>query len=274
MFSRTIQRAFVLALIGLSSTACVSRGFPTHGGGKRFFREQELISVAIDRAVADLELDRITDQEVRADNPANPSESPAGLKNGIGLAIFSVADSGGGRRSSGGGPSIGNLFGILGSDAMDATSAATGNELLSKAQTDYSSFGFTSSADLDYLKGKIVQRILGAKIRFNPNPVTEEGKSVLNTGAIVVTVGEIGIDESSFNALVCSSNRLVARVQLNAWYVRQGASGAPIVTPLLKDSVAGTTHQGRYAEWYVLGIGPVNKTTPQFVPIEGRNTNE
>ena len=85
-----------------------------------------------------------------------------------------------------------------------------------------------------------------------------------------MTVGEIGIDESSFNALVCSSNRLVARVQHNAWYVRQGVTGEPIVTPLLDDSVAGTTHQGRYAEWYVLGIGPVNNTTPQFTEVEER----
>lgn len=242
-----LARIAVLGLLGVLSTGCVSRGFPTHGGGKRFSREQQALSTAIDAAVAEIDFELL------------PEEVRTSLNEGVGLLVFSVADSGGGVRSGGGGGL--DLFGLFGGGSVSSGSVAA--TVRPPAPTGYASYGSTSSEDLEYLKGRIVHRILEEKIRFNP----VDSEAGLESGMIIVTVGEFGIDESSFNALIVSSNRLKSRVQLNAYFVRQveGAGTEPEVHPLCASRDKGVTFESLYEEWYLLGLGPVN--TPSVLPV-------
>lgn len=249
------------ALLALAMfPACVTRGYPTHGGGKRFAPEQAIVTRSIDGALSQVDFSGVKDLI------AAPDLGPTS----VAVQVFSVAHSGGGVQSSAG--FLGSLLGItpvIGSGQQggggwqppsapahgyQAVAAGAVANALPAGPGTYSAFAFESADDIRYLMGRVVERLGAAGLRV-ATPKGEHANPV-----ICILVSELGIDQSDFSALVYSEKELVARTSVEAFLISNGEKDSVVTTPLGRGTSAW-----RFREDFFLGFGPLSGGVPEEV---------
>lgn len=258
---RTLSWILLCACSVLGS--CISRGYPTHGGGKRFFREQEILTRATDTAVSSLDFEKVIEliQEPASTGevPPAPNSSGALLSKGVTLHVSSVAHSGGGVQT-GSNIGIGGLVsGLFTGGAMMATGQApVSSQGPLVGPGAYASYVFESADDIRYLAA-VVERCLAA--RNVPCYGISDGKVKAGTPVLRVVVKEFGIDQSDLNLIIYGEKRLKARVVVEAYVSRDDGTG-------YKSLGVGQASY-TFAEDFFLGFGPLSSKN-----VEGGITNE
>lgn len=119
--------SLVSAFVLVSLTSCVTQGFPNHGGGKRFFVEQHLVSRSAEVALNDVDWSQVT------------KEGP------VRVYVIAMGDEGGGLTPQGGG------------DMFQPGMTAPGD-------SGYQSFAFANARDIEYVKGSVERRLAAAGV--------------------------------------------------------------------------------------------------------------
>lgn len=258
MSERCLQRFFVPLLGALAATlaGCVSRGYPTHGGGKRFFHEQALVTNAIDAAVAQVPFDRVK-EVVDASDAKNDGS--------IAVQVFSVAHSGGGVQTGATGPLAG-IFGaspVLGGAQQGGggNTVALGSAGAAAGGGNYFAFGFESADDVRYLMGRVTERLGSVGLRV-VSPTADVGKPML-----CVLVRELGIEQSGFNAFIYQEKKLAARASVELFVVARRADGDPGVN-VESVPIGRGAATWRFREDFFLGFGPLTGGEPEPDPID------
>lgn len=244
-------QAITLLLLTLLA-GCVTRGYPTHGGGKRFFQEQALVTGAIDSALDQINFEPLGEMITR----------DAGTKaKSIGVHVFSVAHSGGGISNGGNGvfgSALGGLFGgsFGGGSAKrnhsNAFSAPLAPALNGVKGDGYLSYAFGSADDIRYVMGRLI-----GKLGQEGLSVQTAEKQSADKPTLCILIRQLGIDQSDFSALVYSEKLLRARSSIEAFVVHQTENEdkekVTTVTPLGEGT--GTM---RFREDFFFGIGPLS----------------
>lgn len=230
------------AIVALALLAgCATRGYPTHGGGKRFSHEQDVVARSIDRAIARLDLTRLLDL----------ADAKSRSERKIPVQIYPMAHSGGGVQTGSTGL-FGSLFGVapvLGAAEQGmAAPAVSGPQAAFGA---YSAYGFETADDLRYLMGRLVARLGDAGLQCIA-PKEGETRSVL-----CLLVSELGIDQSDFSALVYTEKQLVARTRIEAFLVGPDPEAANKIDVKCVPLGIGAS-AWRFREDYFLGFGPIS----------------
>lgn len=230
-------------LLLLSLTACQVRGIPAHGGGKRFYREQEVLALATQNA-----LDLVDWRQVGSS---------------VRVFVFTVGDEGGGVQSGGGL----RLSGLMGGGASKSMGPGTGfgGGGVSFSNLEYAPLAVASNRDIEYLRGAVMGALYDAGSTVVTN--IDAGKA---QGDVVILAHVFGTDRWTDRTLfVFRDEHLDAHVRLDAWYVP--GSGRPIrLTP------GGASAYSQYIEEYFFGFirdrhgavvtstggGPVGPPTP------------
>lgn len=250
------RMAGALALVALATTGgCVTRGYPTHGGGKRFFQEQALVAGSVDGALAQIDFARLAKRD-----DGTPRTQ-------IAVHVFAVAHSGGGVQTSGTG-FLGSLFGAV--PVLGAGQQAGGGAVVpvvgatAATGSGYFAFGFESADDMRYLMGRVIAKLGAAHLRVETPKEMKPDQEVL-----CILVSQLGIDQSDFNALVYSEKVLRARTQLEAFLVthEQDADDPNRTSPVARLIGTGTSTM-RFREDFFLGFGPISGGTPEIDATE------
>lgn len=258
---RTLSWILLCACSVLGS--CISRGYPTHGGGKRFFREQEILTRATDAAVGSLDFEKVFEVARKAKPPGSLPQSGGGgdertLK-GVTLIVSSVAHSGGGVQT-GSNIGIGGLVsGLFTGGAMMATGQAPApGQGPIVGPGAYASYVFESADDIRYLAA-VVERCLASRgvACFG----LKDGAVEAGLPVVRVVVKEFGIDQSDLNLIVYGEKRLKARVVVDA-YASMPEGGH-------FESLGVGQASYTFAEDFFLGFGPLSNQN-----VEGGVTNE
>lgn len=232
----------LLGLVLLVNVGCVTRGYPTHGGGKRFFREQQVVSAAINGALGQLDLSQLS--ECKPKDKAVP------------LQVFSMSHSGGGVQN-GSGIGVGGLLGGLLGFGTAAAFANGGSPAAaypaavaagSAAPGGYSTYLVESADDLKYLTGALV-RELG-----NLGYAVKQPKAGASGGVLTILVSELGIDQNDLNLIVYGEKRLKARAVMEAFWVNHNADSGTTTYHSLGRGGATST----FSEDFFLGFGPLS----------------
>lgn len=206
--------------------SCVSQNIPAHGGGKRLFYEQALISKAVDSAIDQLDLD-----EVKADLEASDT------RNAVEVYVIAMGDEGGGAGSE---PS---LFGALFSrPAANQPSVAVGGHSGSS-----STHAFSNARDIEYIRGKVLQSLAGSGV-----PIATEQADT--NGKLYLLVSEFGTAKETFQLILYSESKLTARAAMEAFYVTPGPAGSLNEFSSLGKGECTTEYLARY----VFGSGPIH----------------
>jgi hypothetical protein len=216
----------------LFAAACATRGYPAHGGGKRFFTEQALVTRSIDDAISQIDFTRV--------------RSDVGDVSDIAVQIFSVAHSGGGATSD---PS--SFFPFL--NQLGPGAAAMPVLPVGGTSSGYFAFGFESADDIRYLMGRLIGKLAEVGLRV----VTPRAEAAPGP-VLCVLVGELGIDLSGFNAVVYREKELRARTSLELFVVAGGVGGTAGTTTKIGRGAA--TY--RFEEDYFLFFGPLVTAVP------------
>jgi hypothetical protein len=242
-------------LLSLTAVGCTTRGFPNHGGGKRFFQEQALVTQSIDDALAAVDWPQLKDL-VKSVTDAPPS---------LAVQIYCVSHSGGGAQSPAS-PNLGMGFQVhpagahrqLPQDARDPVRAGVQQTAAAGAPTNYMAFAFESADDIRYLMGRVVQQLgeQGIEVAI---PTDSTPDTVL-----CLLVGELGTDHSNFNALIYAERVLTARTRVEAYLLHRVTDPGP--TARLR-KLGGGAGQFRLRENYFLGFGPLSGGTPERDPF-------
>lgn len=253
----------MLLLLSSLATSCVTRGYPTHGGGKRFYREQEIITRAIDTAVGSLDFGKLVEKLTA---PLKEGDGKRELSNGVTLRLTTVAHSGGGVQSGSNIGIAGLVSGLLTGGAMMASGQGAGSPALSPAPAplvgpgSYSSYVFESADDAGYLAAVVTRYLADCKVPchgISANEKENAGRPTLH-----VIVKELGIDQSDMNLIVYGEKRLKARVVVEAFLTQQGAHD-------FYEHLGVGQASYTFAEDFFLGFGPLSSQN-----VEGGVTNE
>lgn len=230
-------RALCIALGALVLTSCASQGFPSHGGGKRFFYEQHLVTRAVDEAIAQLDFDGLNDS----------LEDPG--SNLFNVWVIAVNDAGGGND----GGLIGGLpSSFLPDDDADARRDAASSQ---SGQSSFSSAYSESNRDIDWVRARVCQALLERGINVTWTPAQ-------GSHQIYVLVNELGIAKSGFNMLVYSERQLEARASIEAYYIQELPQAANVKWSY-HSLGRGECTTSMYEE-YILGAGPINDREETF----------
>jgi len=230
----------LLGLVLLTTVGCVTRGYPTHGGGKRFYREQQVVAAAINEALGQLQLDGLKGEVQKGVVP---------------VQVFSMAHSGGGVQSGSGigvGGLLGGLFGFgaaaVANDNPGAAYPAAVAANSAASAGSYSSYAFESADDIRYLTGALVRELgsLGFAVRS-----PDAGAS---GGVLTILVSELGIDQNDLNLVVYGEKRLRARAVIEAFWVQFDADKESLSYKSLGRGGATST----FSEDFFLGFGPLS----------------
>lgn len=267
--SRALTCAIVLACL-VSASGCVTRGYPTHGGGKRFYNEQAIVTRSIDAALAEIDFGKVV--------AALPAEDRQ--RGTIAVHLFAVAHSGGGVQT----PSSGLFGGILGGSLLfggsgDQSVLGAGQQGIGAAvhavplgvgavpgnPNGYFAFGFESADDIRYLMGRVIGRLGEVGLRVE-TPTANAGRRPV----LCIMISELGIDQSDFNALVYSEKKLRARAALEAFLVGHHPDD-PEPDSIATTAIGKGAATFRFREDFFLGCGPLSGGVPeQDVAEDGR----
>jgi hypothetical protein len=215
---------------------------PSHGGGKRFAIEQQLISAVAKRAILDL-----------------PIEDLRGLKGYVNITV--IYDEGGGYVNGGRlsasevlGASAAAARSYLGGDGLYNTTRNKSAELafnVSKAPTNYSKDISFNSSDGRHFVNLASSFLLRNNIMKDPNPETD-GPADFIMDVMVDTMGTIW---KRTDWGVVNSDSLTAVVSYEYEII-------PLKDELKKISKVGNvSYEAKYQDNYVLWMGPTKSET-------------
>lgn len=192
--SKSILAAATLGAILAIATGCAGHGIPGHGGGMRFYWEQETLDLATEECLKNIGLGQLSGKSVR-------------------LVVHSVGYEGGGTSSKAPGlidfGVMGNLVGRAapGGSAM-ATSAAD------SGAGEYQPYAIANARDIEYLKGALIFKLAEAGVT-----ICDAGNSQACAGTLHVLVPVFGTDKWSHGFMVMRQERLTAKVKVAMVFV-------------------------------------------------------
>lgn len=259
LLTRTRTAALLAVVPMLAIGGCVTRGYPTHGGGKRFFQEQAIVAGSIDAALNQLDWQKLADE-------VNPDKMP---NSSVRVHVYTMAHSGGGVQSN----SSTFLGGLLNSvPFFGGISALAGNQPSSSGgpvivpvgsgaqspQGSYQSFGFESADDVRYLMGRVVSKLGDVGLQAVTPPALDPKQPSLQ-----ILVSQLGIDQSDFSALIYNEKLLRARTRVEAFLIstKKNLDDQEETTVTALGAGTGTM---RFREDFVFGFGPISGGTPEL----------
>ena len=226
-------------LIALCLSACGTvTGVPSHGGGKRFAVEQELISASARGALRAINLAPLAGRSVRVVFASIGDEGSGNLTGGR-LSLDRVLSA----AYSSGAVTRTDIAGGLSQQAVRGVASAAGLGLNSDGATSYRSEAFINPRDTDFLSSLVTGHLLmaGAQIKGNPALPAE--------ALVIVLVDVFGTIRDRTDFLVYNRERLRARTALEIVVVRQ--SDGTVVLPAQRGAA-----EAEWSEDYVLWSGP------------------
>lgn len=234
----------VVVLIALALTSCVSQSFPTHGGGKRFYWEQHIVSRSAREAVDQLEL----------------GEKLKGVDGVIRVNVIAMADDGGGFEASSESP-LGFLgFGREIFPAVDSSNTAA------RVDSKYRPYQVSTARDMAYLTALVERSLAEANVTVATDLTSPTADPIV--GELFVLVSEFGTAKTTSNWIVYSSRALRARTTVSAYLVKfekkdeRSASSQKRYTYLSIGSGRGTVAM---KEGYIFGIGPIGDASERVM---------
>lgn len=215
---------------------------PSHGGGKRFAIEQQLVSAVAKRAISDL-----------------PIEDLRGLKGYVNIAI--IFDEGGGL-VNGGRLSTSDVLSAstraarsyLGGDAIDSLTTNKTAELsfnTNKAPTNYTKDLSFNSSDGRHFTNLTYSFLMRNNVIKDPNPETDGSADFI----MEITVDTLGTIWKRTDWGVVNSDSLTAVVSYEYMII-------PLKDELKKISKVGSiSYEAKYQDSYIFWIGPTKSET-------------
>lgn len=234
LIMRLISTLILVALL----QACGSfTPIPSHGGGKRFAIEQQLVSAVAKRAISDL-----------------PIEDLRGLKGYVNIAV--ISDEGGGFINGGrltisevAGASVNAVRSYLTGESGDTLTKNKSVDLslgATKAPTNYSKDPSFNSSDSRHLINLISSFLLRNNILKDPNPETEGPADFI----IEITVDTLGTVWRRSDWGVVNSDSLTAVISYEFMVI-------PLKDEYKKIAKVGSiSYEAKYQDDYVLWMGP------------------
>lgn len=222
----------LLCLFGL--TSCVTRGFPGHGGGKRFFVEQHLVSKSVELALDELDWSAI------------PRGGP------VRVWVVAIGD-------EGGGSSVGK--GVVG--GFQNLGMGTGVD--SVREDDFTTMAFANTRDVEYVRGLVSHRLDREGVQVHRDWHARDARIA---GDLYVLVGEFGIAASGFQLFVYSERKLEARTALKAHFIENPEGLDPDQHPRFVFLGEGSATTWIYEE-YVFLMGPINSPSERYFSERG-----
>ena len=245
-------RAFIgwCAVSALSACGTVT-GIPSHGGGKRFAVEQELISASARAALASIDVSRLAGRSVRIVFSSIGDEGSGNLSGGR-LTIDRLLT---GNYSSG--PITQNQTNAVGitRSITSGSNFQSGLGLLTDGASGYRSEAFINPRDVEFLSSLVATRLILAGARVKANPAAKVDVLVL------VLVDVFGTIRDRTDFLIYNRERLRARTAVELAGISP-ADGAVLLPPRRGAAEAV------WDETYILWTGPIG-THRSLGPIEG-----
>jgi len=234
----------LLVSVGAASLAACGTvtGVPSHGGGKRFAIEQELIAASARTALGAIDLRPLAGRTVRIVYSSIGDEGSGNLAGGrLTLDRLLRGD------YSAGATTRTESEGNVSKQSVTGLSGLGGIGLLNDGPTGYRSEAFINPRDADFLTSLVASHLLlsGAQIKSNP----AEPADLL----VVVLVDVFGTIRDRTDYLFYNQERLRARTALEVVVVRQ-IDGVVTLPP---------QRGAAEAEWeedYILWTGPTNSS--------------
>jgi len=228
-----------MALTVLAACGTVT-GVPSHGGGKRFAIEQELITASARAALRSIDLRAISGHSVRIIFSSIGDEGSGNLAGGR-LTLDRLVR---GDYSIGGTTRTTESGGIT-KQALPGASIATGLEILTDGPTGYRSEAFINPRDVDFLSTLVASHLIfnGAKIKSNPAEAVDY--------LVIVLVDVFGTIRDRTDYLVYNQERLRARAALEIAAIRP-EDGSVLIPP------SRGAAEAMWEESYVMWSGPTS----------------
>jgi hypothetical protein len=249
-YRRTITAAALLiALLDLTSCGTVT-GVPSHGGGKRFAVEQELIAASARSALQAINFSSIKGRSARVIFSAIGDEGGGNLIGGrmtlAGLISgnYSVSPT---TRTT-------DPYGPVARQATAGLTGLAGLQNLSDGPTDYQSIGFINPRDTEFLSSLVATHLILAGVQLKADP--KQPVDVL----VIILVDVFGTIRDRTDYLVYNQERLRARTALEVAAVQQ--SDGTVIIPAQRGAAEAT-----WAETYILWTGPT-QTTRSLHPLD------
>jgi hypothetical protein len=206
----------------LRYTGCSHQGIPDHGGGKRFYFEQEILAAATRKAVSKINWAAIAGKKVN-------------------VYVLALGDEAGGS-SDDGGLNLASALGIAGGGASKNV-AAGGTGVATYSQKDvYGAFAFANARDIEYLKAVVMENIFKAK-----GMVARDDSDI--AGDVYVIVDAFGTNRWKRDFLFYVEKNLASLVRLSAFFVDKNGT---------ETDMEGNAASFKFMANYVFGIGPLN----------------
>ena len=218
------QRAFrrisgvLLILFGVSGCGTVT-GIPSHGGGKRFAVEQELIAASARAALDSIDLSKLAGRSVRMVFASIGDEGSGNLTGGR-LSVDRLVR---GDYTSGA-PVRTETEGGISRTTIAGQEFQAGIGLLTDGPSLYQSQAFINPRDVDFLSALVASRLILAGAQLKANPASKADILVL------VLVDVFGTIRDRTDFLVYNQERLRARTAVELAAV-QAENGALVLAP-------------------------------------------
>ena len=233
---------FTFLLISLLQGCGSFTPMPSHGGGKRFAIEQQLVSAVSKRAISDL-----------------PIEDLRGLKGYVNISV--IFDEGGGHVNGGrlsaseiAGVSVNRARSFIGGDAINSSTRNESAELsinASKAQTNYAKDISFNSSDGRHFTNLTSSFLLRNNILKDPNPETDGAADFI----MEITVDTLGTVWKRTDWGIFNDDSLTAIISYEYMII-------PLKDELKKISKVGSiSYEAKYQNNYILWMGPTSSKT-------------
>ncbi len=236
-FGRACLAALTIA--GLAACGTVT-GVPSHGGGKRFAIEQELITASARAALRSIDLRALSGHSVRIVFSSIGDEGSGNLAGGR-MALDRLIR---GDYSIGGTTRTTESGGIT-KQALPGASIATGVSILTDGPPGYRSDAFINPRDVDFLSTLVASHLIfnGAKIKTNPNEAVDY--------LVIVLVDVFGTIRDRTDYLIYNQERLRARAAIEIAAIRP-EDGSVLIPP------SRGAAEAMWEESYVMWTGPTS----------------
>jgi hypothetical protein len=226
-----------IAVIGLMAalSGCTFRGIPSHGGGKRFCEEQNIVSKAVLDTVSQVDLSALRGKRVR-------------------MFVLGIGDQGGGAFEAGGWSTRGTVSGgaglARGITAGDAAGVAAGRADGAATYTDrsaYTAFAIANPRDYQYLTGR-----LGLQLIRNGVALSHGGETI--DAEVYFLVDVFGTDRGRFELLLYSNSFLHAQTKIT-YYALTADRSRVLVPPTSVGAGASYSHRRfLHMTWVTRGL--------------------
>ena len=232
----------MLSLVFCLSACGTVTGVPSHGGGKRFAVEQELISASARAALRSVNLNPLAGRSVRMVFSSIGDEGSGNLAGG--RLSFDRSLQGNYSSSATTRTDIGDAFTR---QILRGPAALAGLALASDGTPGYRSEAFINPRDAEFLSSLVTGHLLmaGAQVKGNQTSPADF--------LVIVFVDVFGTIRDRTDFLVYNTERLRARTALEVVAIRQ--SDGTVVLPVQRGAAEAT-----WEEKYLFWSGPVSTT--------------